>query len=267
MTALSHVGHHLTGEAGRTDDFLTGARIVPVRREAHEVFARTLRRGEQDNGDRVHVRPGDRVTFEEGAVVVELDALDDSEAAAYPDGKFVPLTPALWTYFAFGERDQVKVRYVLAAARRLDAAVILFGEVERRITELRQDGQPGPIIRRSFFGLVSAVETAVVALGRVCDMVVRASALVGATTPVPPAIVAKRVDLQEIRNAYEHIEDRALGRVRQKPHPNALTIFNYEALLRDGHVTYADHALDVEVDFPKLIAEAREFLKDVASGS
>jgi hypothetical protein len=267
MTALSHVGHHLTAEVGRTDDFLIGARIVPVRREANRVFARTLRRDEQDNGDRVHVRPGDQVTFEEGAVVVELDTIDNAEAAAYPDARYVPLTPALWAWFLFGERDPVKVRYVLAAARRLDAASTLFEEVERRISELRQDGQAGPVIRRSFFGLVSAVEAAVVSLGRVCDMVVRASSLIGATTTVPPTIVTKQVDLNEIRNAYEHIEDRALGQVRQKPHPDALTIFDYEAMLRHGHVTYAEHTLDVEENFPKLIAEAREFLKDVASAS
>jgi hypothetical protein len=95
----------------------------------------------------------------------------------------------------------------------------------------------------------------------------RASELIGATTPVPPTIVAKRVDLGAIRNAYEHIEDRALGQVHQKPHPDALTIFEYDALLKEGHLTYTGHTLDVEEDFPKLIAEAREFLKDVAKNS
>lgn len=266
MTAVSHVGHHLTGEAGRTDDLLTGTRIVPVRREGNQVFARTLRRGEQDNGDRVHVRPGGQVTFEKGNVVVEMDAIDDNEAAAYPDAKYVPLTPALWTFLAFGERDPVKVRYLLAAARRLDAASTLFGEVERCIATLRQDNRSGPVIRRSFFGLVSAVEATVVALGRVCDMIVEAASLIGVMTVVPPTIAAKQTDLKAIRNAYEHIEDRALGQVHQKPHPDALTIFDYEALLQHGQVTYAAHTLDVEEDFPTLIAEARGFLKDSASG-
>jgi hypothetical protein len=115
------------------------------------------------------------VTFEEGSIVVELEAIDAAEAAQRSDARYVPLTPALWTWLTLGQHDPAKVRYVLAAARRLDAASALFDEVERRIAELGQEGQPGPPIRRSFFALVSTVETAVVALSRVCDMVVRAS--------------------------------------------------------------------------------------------
>ena len=171
------------------------------------------------------------------SVVVELDAIDAREASAYPEARYVPLTPTLWTWLAFGQHDPVKVRYVLAAARRLDAASALFDEIEHRIAELRQEDLPALVVRRSFFALVSRVETAVVALGRVCDMIVQARSLIRARTRVPQSIRAKRVDLHEIRNAYEHIEDRALGRVREEPHPDALTIFDYKALVTQGHVT------------------------------
>ena len=47
-------------------EFLTSGRIVPVRREGNKVFIRTLRQGEEDTGEAVNIRAGDRVIFEPG---------------------------------------------------------------------------------------------------------------------------------------------------------------------------------------------------------
>jgi signal peptidase I len=114
MQALTHVSHHITPDVGRTDDLLFSTRIVPVRREPGRVFARTLRRNEPDQGTRVHVRPGDEVTFEVGAVVAELDAIDDSEQEATIG--YAPLTPVLWTWLQLGTgRSEATVRYLLVS--------------------------------------------------------------------------------------------------------------------------------------------------------
>jgi hypothetical protein len=166
-----------------------------------------------------------------------------------------------------GPQNQTKIRYLLAAARRLDTANVLLRDVERRRGELDEEGLAGPSIRRSVFGLVGAVELAVVALGRVCDMIDKAQGLIQATVPVPPMLVSKRIVLNKIRNAYEHIEDRALGQVNRQPHPDALTIFDYQELLSHDRITYGTHSLDLANDVPKLIAEARGFLKDVAANA
>jgi hypothetical protein len=50
-------------------------------------------------------------------------------------------------------------------------------------------------------------------------------ALLGSAPTVPTSISSSQESLTAIRNAYEHIEDRALGQVNKKPHPEALTIF------------------------------------------
>jgi DNA-binding transcriptional ArsR family regulator len=132
MTALAAVGHHLTEEVGRIDDLVTSARIVPVRREGNKVFARTLNYGELDDGDRVHVRPGDELIFEEGSVVLELEAIDAKESSCRAEDEYVPITPVLWSWLVCGGvHDEAKARYLLAAARRLDAASVLLAEVER----------------------------------------------------------------------------------------------------------------------------------------
>lgn len=200
MTAISAVSLNQAEEVGRVDDLVTWARVVPVRREDNIVFARTLTHGEPDEGDRVHLRPGDQLSFEQGAIVIELDAIDEKEKAGVAEGEYVPITPVLWTWMSVGSgRDQGKVRYLLAAARRLDAANVLLADVERRRQELMREDLAGPVIRRELFGLIAAVELAVVALGRVCDMIYRAGPLLGSTVRVPPNVAAKRAAVNAIR--------------------------------------------------------------------
>jgi hypothetical protein len=56
----------------------------------------------------------------------------------------------------------------------------------------------------------------VIALGRGCDMVARAPELLGSAATVPTSISSSQEALTAIRNAYEHIEDRALGQVKKR---------------------------------------------------
>lgn len=67
-----------------------------------------------------------------------------------------------------------------------------------------------------------------------------------------------------IRNAYEHIADRALGQVNRKPHPDALTIVDQSELLSHDRIKYGGPSLDLVHEDPGLLADAREFLKEAA---
>jgi hypothetical protein len=105
---------------------------------------------------------------------------------------------------------------------------------------------------------------AIVALGRAVDMVRQAADSIGCTVPLPAQVTSSWPALHDIRNAYEHIEDRALGQVHEKPHPDALTIFDQERLLTAGALVYGKHQLDVTKEVPRLLAEVRQFFKDAA---
>ena len=106
-------------------------------------------------------------------MVAELDAIDDSEQEATVG--YAPLTPVLWTWLQLGTgRSEATVRYLLAAARRLDTAARLLGDVDELRATLKQKDLSGPALRRALFGLIGTVELAVIALGRSIDMVTRA---------------------------------------------------------------------------------------------
>jgi hypothetical protein len=262
MTTLSHIGIHTTDDPSNSLDLVFGMRIVPVREEGDVVYARTLRHGEEDNGARVHVRPGQTVAFEEGAIKAELDYIDSLESPTASG--YVPLAPVLWSWLALSVHwiDPAIVRYVLAAARRLDTANELLMNIKSLEAELNSGDLSAAGFRRAMFLLIGSVETAVVALGRAISMITSAPRQVRNRTRVPRLLADAMPSLTSIRNAYEHIEDRALGNVQGKPDPVALTIFDHMSLLAYDKIVYGAHELDLAEQVPQLLQVARATLLD-----
>ncbi|WP_328712278.1 light-mediated development protein DET1 [Nocardia salmonicida] len=255
MSHISYLSIH-TDPTG-SDGFLVSQRVVPIRREAGAVYARPLAHGETDDGRRVHVYPGENVVLEPR---IELDAVDEFEGTGVSG--YVPLTPVLFTWMQMSPSPAASTaHYVLAAARRLDLAQSLFQQVD----DHRQSEHEGaPAARRAIFALIGATELALVALSRAVDMCVKASDKIGTSVPVP-ADISSRVDaVRDVRNAYEHIEDRAMGNVWGKPDPDAITIFDHYEIVQNGSIVYGNRRLSLETDIPPLITAARQFLKDVA---
>jgi len=264
-TAISHVSLHTTDDPDDASGFLVGIRVVEAGRENGVVKMRTLRVGEQDVGARVHIAPGESAQFGPGDLVLELDHIDNLQAPTVSG--YVALTPTLATWFAGGPHDAVKVRYLLAAARRLDVANRRMIEIEECRSVLAEPGLPAPKLREVAFQLIGAVESAVIALGRAVDMVEKANRLIGTSQPVPADISRLLPSITAVRNAYEHIEDRALGTEFGRPHPDAVTIFDYTALINNDVIVYGPHRVGLTSDVPLVIQQARAFIKKVAADS
>jgi hypothetical protein len=111
---------------------------------------------------------------------------------------------------------------------------------------------------------VGDIELTVVALSRAIDMAIRLSELAPISTSVPTSVASTVVTLTELRNAYEHIEDRAQGRVRMQPDPQALTIFDWSSLFQDDAITYAGSRLELK-NVPSILLDTRTFLKEAAA--
>jgi len=74
---------------------------------------------------------------------------------------------------------------------------------------------------------------------------------------LPATITRKALALREIRNAFEHIEDRALGKVRGKTDADALSIFDQRDLFTRGVLTYASHSLALRSEVLPMLVHAR----------
>ena len=105
---------------------------------------------------------------------------------------------------------------------------------------------------------------AVIALARSVDMVMGANTHIDCQIPVPAFIESSRESLNQIRNAYEHIEDRALGNVNGRADSKAVTIFDHLPILAESRISYGEFDLDLSDQVSSILKEARGFLKAAA---
>lgn len=261
VTPVRYTGIAMTDEVGRKDDLLTWMRVVEKRREGNLVYGRTLAPDEPDTGEAILLRPGDSLTFEAGDLIVSLQSIDAIESRDF-DG-YAPVTGVLWTWMKISPpAHEEGYRYILSAARRLDAASRLLQQVVSMLQTPHPD--VGPSLRGRMWQIVADVEVAVIAFGRAFDMAARLETLTGIAASLPSDLPTYANVVNDLRNAYEHIEDRALGQVRGRPDPAAVTIFDWEPLLTRGVLAYGGKEVDLD-DLVEAVGDLRSFLIDAAS--
>jgi hypothetical protein len=245
------------------DDSLLMIRVTEDGREGNIVYARTLRPGEDPPTPPLMINPsaGEILQFRSGAISISLEDVDRSLAHAAPDG-FASVTNTLWTWLMLGSPASPELfRYLLAASRRLDAAHAILVDTITRIDTLSGTFLS---VRAKAFETLGIAEVLVVALGRTLDMVSSVPTRFGISVAPPSFLMTRVVKITKLRNAFEHIEDRALGQVRGKPHAEALTIFDQAAFL-EGKLSYAGEDLELREEGLRLAVEMRHFLYAVAA--
>lgn len=254
------------GAPGASDD--AGGQTTPPIRVVYDgedgdvVFVRTLRVGEADTARPVYVKPGQRIDLKPNAFIVHLDVLD-SQLVADSVG-YAPLTHTVWSWLSLGMRDKSgrELLYVLAAARRLDAAAAAWTRVKDGLEVIRTwpTDTANPAVRARSFALVADLELAMIALRRVIAMVMNAEGCVGIRAAIPAVISVNSRHVKAIRDSFEHIDERALGSVRGASSPDAASIFRQGRLASEGVVSYGSHELSIET-VDDLLSESRSFIK------
>ncbi len=268
--AVPAIGLFMTPEVGRKDDLLTWVRIVPDGRDGSTVYGRTLHHGEPDTGQAVQLRPGDSLTLRAGAVSFSLDGIDDAVAVAFDDG-YTPITNTLWTWLSFclsigANIPEDSFRFLLAAGRRLDESHRMLMLVRTKLNELQmlEDAIPQ---RNLIYEIVGMVEMAIIAMNRALYMASQLRQRFQLSTCFPVSVTGKLNAIKAIRDAYEHIDERALGLagIKPKPHADALSVFDFKRLFQDRTITYGSHDLDLDNEVTQLLIDTRQYLKMAAS--
>ena len=185
----------------------------------------------------------------------------DRENRPGPDG-YAPVSNTLWTWLTVGTPpDPALFRLLFAAARRLDTAHSLCVDVLGALTD-----RPEPFIkaRQRLFGALGIAELMCVALGRAVDMFQSIPSTFLPPVTLPKTLSVASPALREIRNAFEHIEDRAVGNVRGKPHDDALSIFDQRDFIASGVLRYASYSLDLRSDVVPMLVDSRRAVLEVA---
>ena len=81
---------------------------------------------------------------------------------------------------------------------------------------------------------------------------------------VPDDVRGVATSAKHLRDALEHIEERANGMVRGRIDPAALEIFDQGDFIENGRLTYDGHVLDIEMDMIGALLGCRRLIMCVA---
>ena len=226
------------------EHFLISGRLVPMRRDGNVVYARVLRQGEEDTGEGVTVNAGDKLVIPAGELGINLHDIDEQFNPPRPDG-YRPIANTVWTWHQLVRERLGFFLFLFALARRTDAAHTLWASTIEKLKEARAG--KGIAQRQEILNSLATAEVTLIALSRCYRM---AGGLIRKYCPelhLPESIQSTRETVKEMRDAFEHIDERAAGIIGPgKEHPSALTIFNQPDFIPSSVIRYKSHELDFE---------------------
>ena len=259
---VTHISINLGPTIGETDS-LAGVRVVPAGRNGARVYGRTLNRGEPDSGQGISLEGGETLEFPAGSISVTMADVDRySKQGA--DG-YAPVTNTIWSWLAIPphEDDRTFVNYLLAAGRRLDKAHAHCTSALRVLTD-PPEGM-GVKAREARFDALGDAESMCVALSRAVRMIGRARDTVSAQPAVPREISAIEDAILAIRDAFEHIDERAVGKARRENSADAMSVFDQSDFFTSGVLRYAGRSLDLRQEAVPAMIAGRQFIIEAAS--
>ena len=245
---------------GPDDELLLLGRLVPAGSDENTVFARSLRPGEEDSGEGVHVPAGKRLVIRPGDLSFSSAEID----ARSPKGRggYAPVADTLWTWYrVMGAKDQSLLMMLLAAARRLDATHVFWSAT---MDALEESATLVGIERRStLFRALAMAEVTVISLSRGVQMLYRLEERFGLGLQIPEEIDSLRATLRRMRNALEHIDDRAMGEARDGTSSSAMSIFFQPLFVDQGVLTYAGEGMLFTKGVPVALGHCRAVIMRV----
>ena len=241
-------------------EFLTGGRLIPIGREGNKVFARTLRPGEEDTGEVVHLEPGDQLVIPAGGLTVDSREIDAQSTEGL--GGYAPVANTVWTWYRIVGEELGFFLFFFSLARRTDAAHALWTLTIQERDKARLEG--GIPRRTGFLTTLATAEVAVIALHRGIAMVYSLNERFDLGLQVPESVQQINLAVEEMRHAFEHIDDRAEGRVgmSRRVDPEALSIFDQPDFVESSVLRYKTHSLNFKEQVLSALLDCREFIMD-----
>ena len=240
------------------DELLMLTRLVPIKRVDNKVFARSLRYGEEDSGERVHLEAGDQLIIPAGELVIDTREIDAQSVEG--EGGYAPVANTIWTWYRFAPAHREFYDLFFALARRMDAAHYTWTlAIQERGTAKEKEG----ISRRiGYFNTLSLAEVTIIALHRAMSMLHRLNSDFCLGLEVPKGVGRVWKIVEELRHGFEHIDRRAAGKSGPslKEDPDAWTIFHQADFFESLILRYKGNSLRFYEDVRTTLLECREMM-------
>ncbi len=245
---------------GPDEENLLLGRLVPAGSDEDSVYARLLQPGEEDNGEVVHIPAGKQLKIRPKDFSFTSDDID----ARNPKGRggYAPVADTLWTWYRLaGAKDQSLLMMLLAAARRLDATHAFWSAT---MEVLDESATLAGIERRSaLFRSLSMAEVTVISLSRSVEMLYRLEERLKLGLRIPEEIDSLRAPLLKMRNALEHIDERAMGEAKDGTVESAMSIFFQPYFVDHGVLVYAGEGISFAKGMPVALGHCRAVIMSV----
>ena len=235
-------------------------RLVPAGSDDNTVYLRSLRHGEEDTGEVAHIPAGKRIVIRAGDLSIHSEEID----AKSPKGRggYAPIADTVWTWYRIaGAEDANLLMLLLAAARRLDASHVFWAATTAALEESR--GLRGIERRAALFRSLAMAEVTVVSLSRAVALIHRLEKEFALGLRFPQNFDSNTEALRRMRNALEHIDDRAMDQARDGTADSAMSIFFQPLFVDQGILTYAGEGLSFATGAPGVLLACRDLLKSV----
>ena len=168
----------------------------------------------------------------------------------------------VWTWYRIVGEQLGFFLFFFSLARRIDAAHALWASA---IQEHERAEGEGAILRRTrLFNALATAEVAIIALHRGITMVYSLIDKFCPDLEVPDSVQKIQTAVKDMRDAFEHIDDRAEGRVgmSRKAAPDALSIFHQPDFIESSVLRYKEHSLNFNEDVLTALLECRELIME-----
>ena len=246
---------------GTEGELLYTGRLVPAGRVGNKVFARSLRRGEVDTGEGVTVNAGEELIILAGDLSIRASEIDAQSPPGL--GGYAPVSNTVWTWYNIVSKPADFVRYLYSLARRLDVAHALWQSAIQQRDQAKSQG--GFHRRQGFLMALSEAEVTVIALHRAMHMLLRFNSVFPIGLEIPDHLHGREKVIRDMRNAFEHIDERAQGKVHRagKVDAEALTIFDQPDFVDSSILRYRGNELHFHDDVLAALLNCRELVMKV----
>ena len=235
--------------------FMLGGRLIPTKREGNKVYARTLRWGEDDPGETVHLETGDQLIIPAGDLVIDTRQIDSMSPVGV--GGYAPVSNTVWTWYRIARDDPEYVNFISGLALKLDSAHNSWAEaIQAHEDATKEQGINGRI---GMFTALAGAQAAVIALDRAIIMVEALTRNYCPGLAVPQNTVKIKEAAHQLRRSFEHIDERAQGKVAPgKEDISAWSIFDQSDFMANGVLRYQDFSLDFNDEVRLALLSCRE---------
>jgi hypothetical protein len=204
------------------------------------------------------VSGGEQAEETKGVAIEVPSAEARIEQPARPDG-YRPITDPLWVWGRIlGVPSDEAWRLFWSAARRLDTGHRQVERVREAIEVLPPTESPAG--RQAVQEVIGDAESAIWALDKALDIAVGIPGRFRVAGALPKIIGEKRPLIQALRDHYSHIDERALGKVKEKADPTAEDAFEYAAIFTRHEFTDGTDSLGIDEEATDLCIATRDYL-------